>query len=88
MKSVSFGLKRPHTHEGSTTCSIMADIVVSFGENTELDFQTVDIGTADDGEVLAFTIEGVVKGLDSELLEQFVGKSIVPTEIHFRVEGE
>lgn len=66
----------------------MADIVVSLGENTELDLDTVDIGTTDDGEVLAFTIEGIVRGLNSDLLEEFVGKSVSPTEIRFRVEGE
>ena len=67
----------------------MADIVVSLDEHTELDLQTVDIGTAgdeNDEEVLAFTVKGIVRGIDSDLLKRFVGKSVTPTEIHFRVE--
>lgn len=66
----------------------MADIVVSFGEETELELTAVDIGRAEDDDILAFTVEGVIRGLDSELVQQFIGKEIVPTEIHFRVEGE
>ena len=66
----------------------MADIEVSLGEDTELELETVDVGTAADGEVLAFTITGVIRGLESDRLEKFVGKSVVPTEIHFRIEGE
>lgn len=66
----------------------MSEIVVSLGGRTELELKTVDIGTADEGEVLAFTIEGLVRGVDSALLNQFVGKTVVPTEIHFRAEEE
>lgn len=62
--------------------------MVSLGGRTELELKTVDIGTADEGEVLAFTIEGLVRGVDSALLNQFVGKTVVPTEIHFRAEEE
>lgn len=66
----------------------MADIVVSFDEETELELTAVDIGRAEEDDVIAFTVEGVIRGLDSELVQQFIGKEIVPTEIHFRVEGE
>ena len=66
----------------------MADIEVSLGENTKLELETVDVGTTDDGEVLAFTITGVIRGLETDLLEEFVGKSVVPTEIHFRIDSE
>lgn len=65
-----------------------SDLVVSVGEDIELDLQTVDIGTANEGDVLAFTIDGVLRGLDSELLETVLGKDVVPTEIHFRIESE
>lgn len=65
----------------------MEEIVVSLGEDAELDLETVDVGTADD-ETLSFTITGMIRGLESDLLERFVGKSVVPTEIRFRVEGE
>ena len=66
----------------------MADIEVSLGEDAELELETVDVGTTEGGEVLAFTITGVIRGLESDLLEKFVGKSVVPTEIQFRIEGE
>lgn len=65
----------------------MGDIVVSFGKETELELTAVDIGKAEE-DVLAFTVEGVIRGLDSDLVQQFIGKEIVPTEIHFRVESE
>lgn len=64
-----------------------SDLVVSLSEETELDLETVEIGTADDGTVLAFTIEGIVRGLDSSLIQKFVGKDVIPTEIHFSVES-
>lgn len=66
----------------------MADIVVSFEEETELELTEVDIGKAEDDNVLAFTVEGVIRGLESDLVQQLIGKEVVPTEIHFRVEGE
>lgn len=65
----------------------MADIVVSFGEETELELTAVDIGRAEEDDVIAFTVEGVLRGLDSDLVQQFIGKEVVPTEIHFRVES-
>lgn len=65
-----------------------SDIVVPLGEEVELDLQTVDIGIADKQEVLAFTIEGVLRGLDSDLLETVAGTELVPTEIHFRIESQ
>lgn len=65
----------------------MADIVVSLGEGAELELQVVDVGVADNEEVLAFTIEGVIRGLDSDLLERLIGKKVLPTEIHFEVQG-
>lgn len=64
------------------------DIVVSLTEDVELNLQTVDIGTADEGDVIAFTIEGTLRGLNSDLVETVVGKNIIPTEIHFRIESE
>lgn len=66
----------------------MADIVVSFGEETELELTAIDIGRAEANDVLAFTVEGVIHGLESDLVKQFLGKEVVPTEVHFRVEGE
>lgn len=66
----------------------MGDVVVSFGDETELELTAVDIGRADDDDVLAFTVEGVVHGLHPARLETFVDKTVEPTEIHFRVEDE
>lgn len=66
----------------------MVDVVVSLKNGAELDLTAVDIGTADGDEVLAFTVEGLIHGLESDLMETFVGKSVVPTEIHFRIESE
>lgn len=66
----------------------MVDIVISFGDETKLELTRVDIGRADDDNVLAFTVEGLIRGLESDLVQQFIGKEVVPTEIRFRVEGE
>lgn len=66
----------------------MDDIVVSFGEETELELTAIDIGRAEDDDVLAFTVEGVIRGLEPDLVKQFIGKEVVPAEIHFQVEGE
>lgn len=68
----------------------MADIVLSFGEETDLELTAVDIGRADaeDDGVLAFTVEGVIRGLDADLIETLVGQTVVPTEIHFQTEDD
>lgn len=66
----------------------MSDIVVSLGEEPKLELRTIDIGLADNDRALAFTVEGVIRGLESNQLEQFVGTSVIPSEIHFRIESD
>lgn len=63
-------------------------IVVDLDEDVTLDLETVDVGTADEGAVLAFTIEGVLRGLESDRMDQLAETSVVPTAIKFRVERE
>lgn len=66
----------------------MVDIVVSLKNGAEFDLTAVDIGTVDGDTVLSFTVEGFIRELESDLMQMFVGTSVVPTEIHFRIEGE
>lgn len=66
----------------------MTDIVVSLDQGAELELRAVDVGTTDEDDTLAFTVEGVIRGLESDLLEKFVGKDMVPSEIHFEVDSQ
>lgn len=66
----------------------MVDVVVSLDDGAELTLTAVDVGTTDGDEVLAFTIEGIIRELESELMKTIAGKSLVPTEVHFRVETD
>ena len=66
----------------------MADIVVSFENETDLELTNIDIGRADDDDVLAFTVEGVIRGLSPDLIATFVNQTVVPSEIHFRTESD
>ena len=66
----------------------MADIVVSFEDETDLELKNIEIGRADNDDVLAFTVEGVIRGLNPDLISTFAEQSVVPSEIHFRIDGE
>lgn len=66
----------------------MVDVVVSLDDGAELELTAVDIGAADGDGILAFTVEGLIRGLETDLMETFRGKSAIPTEIHFRIEDE
>lgn len=63
-----------------------SDIIVTLDDGVDLDLQSVDIGTADAEDVLSFTIDGLLRGVDADLLEAFAEKTVVPTEVHFRTE--
>lgn len=66
----------------------MVDIVISLDDGAELELTAVDIGTTDGEGIVAFTVEGLIRGLEADLMEMFSGKSAIPTEIRFRIEEE
>lgn len=61
----------------------MEELTVQLKGGTEVDLREVSVGVADD--VIAFEIEGLIRGLDRETLDAVANKDLEPTEIRFAV---
>lgn len=59
----------------------MDEFVVDLRDDDGIELRRIDIGTADD--VIAFEVEGVIRGIDEDVLEAISEKDLVPTEIRF-----
>lgn len=63
--------------------SFMDELTVSLKEGSEVEIQDMDIGVSE--EVIAFEIEGMIRGVDDDLLATVAGKTLQPTEITFEL---
>ena len=61
----------------------MDEITIRLEDGSEVELQRINIGVAEG--VIAFDVEGVIRGLDEDILESVAGKSLKPAEITFEV---
>ena len=66
----------------------MEEVIISLSDGADIEFQSMDIGVDEDETTIAFSIEGLIRDLDSETLGALAGKSIQPTEIRLAVTDE
>lgn len=64
----------------------MDEISIALDESTNIDLRSVDVGTSD-GKI-AFSIEGIIRDVDEDVLAAVRGEALRPVEIRFAVADE
>lgn len=59
------------------------EVEISLEDNTELELTAIDIDS--DGLPLDFSVEGVIRNVDSDVLEDIRGKELEPVAVRLRL---